>query len=147
MRIEEDTKLDFKDVLIRPKRSTLGSRKDVDITREFKFKWSGKSFKGVPIIAANMDGVGTFDMARAFVEDGNGLTAALGVDSLDVASAEVRFDAALQFADSVDGNFHALDLGVLSSPSPGSGVGGAPCTVTFLEATLRTLGSDGRVCR
>lgn len=77
MRIEEDVKLDFKDVLIRPKRSTLASRKDVDITREFKFKWSGKSFKGVPIIAANMDGVGTFDMARAFIEDGNGLTSAL----------------------------------------------------------------------
>lgn len=77
MRIEEDIKLDFKDVLIRPKRSTLASRKDVDITREFKFKWSGKTFKGVPIISANMDGVGTFDMAKAFIEDGNGLTVAL----------------------------------------------------------------------
>ena len=77
MRIEEDTKLDFKDVLIRPKRSTLSSRKDVDITREFTFKHSGRKFKGVPIIAANMDGVGTFDMAKAFLEDGNGLTVAL----------------------------------------------------------------------
>ena len=77
MRIENDTKLDFKDVLIRPKRSTLRSRKDVDIAREFTFKWSGKAFKGVPIIAANMDGVGTFDMAGAFIEDGNGLTVAL----------------------------------------------------------------------
>lgn len=77
MRIESDTKLDFKDVLIRPKRSTLASRKDVNISREFKFKWSGKKFQGVPIIAANMDGVGTMDMARAFVKDGNGLTVAL----------------------------------------------------------------------
>ena len=77
MRIENETKLDFKDVLIRPKRSTLRSRKDVDIEREFTFKWSGKKFKGVPVIAANMDGVGTFDMARAFVENGHGLTAAL----------------------------------------------------------------------
>lgn len=77
MRIEEDVKLDFKDVLIRPKRSTLASRKDVDIKREFKFKWSGKAFKGVPIISANMDGVGTFEMAKAFIEDGNGLTVAL----------------------------------------------------------------------
>lgn len=77
MRIEEDTKLDFKDVLIRPKRSTLKSRKDVDITREFTFKWSGKKFHGVPVIAANMDGVGTFSMAKAFEENGNGLTAAL----------------------------------------------------------------------
>ena len=77
MRIEEDTKLDFKDVLIRPKRSTLRSRKDVDISRDFKFKWSGKSFSGVPIIAANMDGVGTLKMAEAFAKDGNGLTVAL----------------------------------------------------------------------
>lgn len=66
MRIEEDVKLDFKDVLIRPKRSTLQSRKDVDITREFTFKWSKRQYKGVPIIAANMDGVGTFEMAKAF---------------------------------------------------------------------------------
>lgn len=77
MRIENDTKLDFKDVLIRPKRSTLASRKDVDITRELTFKWAGSKFKGVPVIAANMDGVGTMDMARAFIEDGNGLTVAL----------------------------------------------------------------------
>ncbi len=77
MRIEEGTKLDFKDVLIRPKRSTLASRKDVDISRELLFKWSGGSFNGVPIIAANMDGVGTFAMAEAFEKDGNGLTVAL----------------------------------------------------------------------
>lgn len=77
MRIEEDVKLDFKDVLIRPKRSTLTSRKEVDISREYKFRWSGKTFKGVPIIAANMDGVGTMDMAKAFMRDGNGLTVAL----------------------------------------------------------------------
>lgn len=77
MHIENEIKLDFKDVLIRPKRSTLRSRKDVDITREFTFKWSGKAFKGVPIIAANMDGVGTLDMARGFTEDGNGITVAL----------------------------------------------------------------------
>lgn len=77
MRIENDPKLDFKDVLIRPKRSTLSSRKDVDIAREYTFKWSKNTFKGVPIIAANMDGVGTFEMAKAFIKDGNGLTAAL----------------------------------------------------------------------
>ena len=45
--------------------------------REFTFKWSGQTFQGVPIIAANMDGIGTFKMAEAFAEDGNGLTAAL----------------------------------------------------------------------
>ena len=77
MRIEEGVKLDFKDVLIRPKRSTLVSRKDVDISREFKFRWSGRTFRGVPVIAANMDGVGTMAMARAFLKDGNGLTVAV----------------------------------------------------------------------
>lgn len=77
MRIEEATKLDFKDVLIRPKRSTLGSRRDVDITREFTFKWSGLKYKGVPVIAANMDGVGTFAMAKAFAAEGSGLGVAL----------------------------------------------------------------------
>jgi GMP reductase len=77
MRIEEDIKLDFKDVLIRPKRSTLFSRKDVDISREYICKWSKQKLSGVPIIAANMDGVGTFEMAKAFIGDGNGMTVAL----------------------------------------------------------------------
>ena len=77
MRIEQDPKLDFKDVLIRPKRSTLGSRSEVDISRDYHFKWSERKFSGVPIIAANMDGVGTLSMARAFHAQGDGLTAAL----------------------------------------------------------------------
>ena len=68
MRIEEDIKLDFKDVLIRPKRSTLSSRKEVDISREFTFKWSGKSYNGIPILGANMDGVGTISMAKALAK-------------------------------------------------------------------------------
>lgn len=77
MRIESDQKLDFKDVLIRPKRSTLSSRKEVDVSRTYTFKWSGRRYEGVPIIAANMDGVGTMAMARAFKEMGNGMTVAL----------------------------------------------------------------------
>lgn len=77
MRIEEDVKLDFKDVLIRPKRSTLASRREVDISRHYTFLWSKQEFKGVPIIAANMDGVGTMKMADSFNADGNGLSAAL----------------------------------------------------------------------
>jgi GMP reductase len=63
MRIEEDIKLDFKDVLFRPKRSTLSSRKEVDLERKYTFKHSGKVYTGIPIMAANMDGVGTFAMA------------------------------------------------------------------------------------
>lgn len=65
MRIESDVKLDFCDVLIRPKRSTLSSRKEVDLTRTYTFKYSKFNWTGVPIMAANMDGVGTFAMARA----------------------------------------------------------------------------------
>lgn len=77
MRIENDEKLDYKDVLIRPKRSTLRSRRDVNISREFKFKWSDHAFEGVPIVAANMDGVGTMQMAKAFHDQGDFLTVAL----------------------------------------------------------------------
>ncbi len=70
MRIEEDLKLGFKDVLIRPKRSTLKSRSDVELEREFTFKHSGLTWSGVPIIAANMDTVGTFSMAKALATFG-----------------------------------------------------------------------------
>ncbi len=63
MRIEYEIKLGFKDVMFRPKRSTLKSRSQVDLEREFIFKNSGKKWKGVPIIAANMDTVGTFEIA------------------------------------------------------------------------------------
>jgi GMP reductase len=68
MRIEEDTKLDFKDVLIKPKRSTLSSRKEVDLKRTFKFKHSGWEWTGVPIMASNMDGVGTIEVAKSLYE-------------------------------------------------------------------------------
>ena len=65
MHLENSVKLDFKDVLIRPKRSTLTSRSEVDITREFKFLHSSEPSHGLPIIAANMDTTGTFEMASA----------------------------------------------------------------------------------
>ena len=65
MRIEEEIKLDFKDVLIRPKRSTLASRKEVDLLRFYRFKHSRYEYEGIPIMAANMDGVGTISMAMA----------------------------------------------------------------------------------
>jgi GMP reductase len=64
MRIEVDTKLDFKDVLIRPKRSTLGSRSDVSLERTYTFKYSQRTWTGVPVIAANMDTTGTFEVAK-----------------------------------------------------------------------------------
>lgn len=70
MRIEEDVKLDFDDVLIRPKRSTLRSRNEVHIDRSFDFPHSGWSWEGVPIVAANMDTSGTFEMHNALKKFG-----------------------------------------------------------------------------
>ena len=68
MRIENDLKLGFKDVMIRPKRSTLNSRSQVSLEREFKFMHSTSQWTGVPIMAANMDTVGTFEMALALAK-------------------------------------------------------------------------------
>ena len=64
MHIKTDNKLDFKSVLLRPKRSTLSSRKEVDLMRTFKFRNSGNSWTGVPIMSANMDTTGTMEMQR-----------------------------------------------------------------------------------
>ena len=78
MRLEEDLKLDYKDVLIRPKRSTLVSRKQVKLNRKFQFRNYDHDiaeplpddihYNGIPIMAANMDGVGTFKMADKLAE-------------------------------------------------------------------------------
>ena len=66
--IDQNVKLDFKDVLIRPKRSTLRSRAEVDLNRSFPFRNSKMDYTGVPVMAANMDTVGTFQMAKALAE-------------------------------------------------------------------------------
>ena len=78
MRIESEVKLDFSDVLIKPKRSTLGSRKEIDLRRSYTFRNYDPDFpdnierhghySGVPIMASNMDGVGTFEMADALIK-------------------------------------------------------------------------------
>jgi len=84
MRIEQEQKLDYSDVLIRPKRSTLGSRKEVSLERKYTFRnytpppLSIESIKedtrghynGIPIMAANMDGVGTMEMGDKLAEAG-----------------------------------------------------------------------------
>jgi GMP reductase len=80
MRLEEDIKLDYKDVLIRPKRSTLESRKEVELERKFTFRnfepydlidiVEDYHYWGIPIMAANMDGVGTFEMADTLAKQG-----------------------------------------------------------------------------
>lgn len=65
-KIEEGLKLDFHNVLIRPKRSTINSRSNVNLMRTFRFKncKSLKTWEGIPIIASNMDTVGTFDVYK-----------------------------------------------------------------------------------
>lgn len=66
--IDNDVKLDFKDVLLRPKRSTLKSRADVELTRSIEFRNSKRHYTGVPIMASNMDTVGTFEMAKSMAK-------------------------------------------------------------------------------
>ena len=63
MLINDDIKLDYSDVLIKPKRSTLKSRKEVNLFRITTFRNSKRIYSGIPIMASNMDGVGTFQMA------------------------------------------------------------------------------------
>lgn len=79
MRIENEILLDYSDVLIRPKRSTLGSRKEVDLNRQYRFRnyepdfpdnIEASHYYGTPIMAANMDGVGTFEQADALADLG-----------------------------------------------------------------------------
>jgi len=79
MRIENEILLDYSDVLIRPKRSTLTSRKDVDLERKFVFRnytpdfpenTEDEHYHGIPIMASNMDGVGTFAMAAELSKQG-----------------------------------------------------------------------------
>jgi len=62
MRVDKEIKLTFDDVMIRPKRSTIESRNDVSLSRQFKFKYSAEIWEGIPIIAANMDTIGTLEV-------------------------------------------------------------------------------------
>lgn len=69
MKISEDIKLDFDDVLIKPKRSTLESRANVNTTRSFVTLHSKKSISGFPLIVANMDTVGTIPMLKTMAKN------------------------------------------------------------------------------
>lgn len=70
MRVETDLKLGFKNVLIRPKRSNLRSRSEVELKRTFSFLHSGREWIGVPVIASNMDTTGTFEVATVLAKYG-----------------------------------------------------------------------------
>lgn len=64
MHVEDNIKLGFKDVMIRPKRSTLKSRSQVSLERTYLFRNARRSWTGIPVVAANMDTVGTFEAAQ-----------------------------------------------------------------------------------
>ena len=65
MLLNDEIKLDYSDVLIRPKRSTMSSRAEVNLERTHKFLWSKKEWTGIPIMASNMDGVGELEVAKS----------------------------------------------------------------------------------
>lgn len=68
--IINEVKLDFKDVLLRPKRSTLKTRAQVDLFRHITFRNSKRTYQGIPMMASNMDTIGTFEMAAALGKHG-----------------------------------------------------------------------------
>lgn len=70
MKIEDSVKLDFCDVLVRPKRSVLSSRSEVDLNREFSFLWSPFKWRGIPIMTSNMDTIGTLSMTSKWASNG-----------------------------------------------------------------------------
>ncbi|XP_007461329.1 PREDICTED: GMP reductase 1 isoform X2 [Lipotes vexillifer] len=95
-RIDADLKLDFKDVLLRPKRSSLKSRAEVDLERSFTFRNSKQTYSGIPIIVANMDTVGTFEMAVVMsqhmaVSAGSGKNDLEKMSSILEAAPQVKF--------------------------------------------------------
>ena len=69
MKINKDLKLDFDDTLLVPHRTNTASRKNVKIERQFQFYHSSKSWTGVPIMAANMDSIGTLEMSKSLSAD------------------------------------------------------------------------------
>ena len=99
MKIIEDVKLDFKDVLIRPKRSTFGSRSEVDLEREFIFKYSGLRWKGIPIIAANMDTTGTFEVYNVLSRH-------------KMITCFHKFYEVEDYPDNLDPNYYMISIGI-----------------------------------
>lgn len=63
MKILDDVKLDYSDVLLLPKMSEYSSRSEVNLERTLKFKYSTETWTGVPIMVSNMDTTGTVEMA------------------------------------------------------------------------------------
>ena len=119
MKILEDIKLDYTDVLIKPKRSILGSRKEVDLYRTFKFR-NGKEWTGIPIVAANMDTIGTVEMGKALFEFDMLTCLSKHVDYINDATDQQKTYMALTFGigeDDCDILFNPEDATVFSEYS------------------------------
>jgi GMP reductase len=99
MKISTDIKLDFSDVLLRPKRSDLGSRSEVDIEREFYFKNSKQSWRGVPIITSNMDTIGTFEMYNVLKD-------------YKMMTCFHKYYDVTDYPDNLDPNYYMLSTGI-----------------------------------
>lgn len=112
MRIEEEIKLDFSDVLLKPKRSTLSSRKDVELMRTFKFRWSHYSWTGIPIISSNMTSVTTPGVVDAMIRHKMLACLPKTMDySVDAGNAfNVIPSFGLQQVDSLQGYFVCIDV-------------------------------------
>ena len=99
MKIENEIKLDFSDVLIRPKRSTLSSRSEVDVEREFVFKHSGKKWKGIPIIVSNMTSVASIEMVRE-------------LSKYKMIVCLHKFYSAKDIPEDLDKDYYAISIGI-----------------------------------
>ena len=95
MNIINDIKLDYSDVLIRPKRSILSSRKEVSLERTFTFK-NGKVWSGVPIVAANMDTIGTVEVAKVLSKNNMLTCLCKHISNVDATDEEIK-NMALSF--------------------------------------------------
>lgn len=102
MKIETDIKLDFSDVLLIPKSSELNSRSEVDVEREFTFKYSQFKWKGVPIIVSNMDTTGTVEMAKELQKH-------------KVITCLHKYHRAEDISNDLDPNFYAVSTGIHDS--------------------------------
>lgn len=123
MQLEDEIKLDFKDVLIKPKRSSLSSRAEVKLEREYVFKHSTQKYCGIPILAANMDTVGTMTMARALAEEGCGAS----------LHKHYPLDQLRQFFQSFTGTaFYSIGM--------------TECDVSKLDEFIQTVGHPRYLC-
>lgn len=116
MRIEDEVKIDFRDVLIRPKRSTLASRKEVDLNRTYTFKHTNQSWTGVPIMASNMDGVGTFEMASALAPQGLFTCLVKSYDASQWAEQDVDYNYVAVSTGTSDRDYENLRTVLFGSP-------------------------------